>query len=129
LWRADAMPAQKSHKKKIGKKQIIQAIQAAGRKLGRAPIQAEFVRMSGIEVRVIKRHFRWFPTAVRAAGLSQAGHKVKAADILQNWAEVVRRLGHIPTFREYGREGRYCTTVFQRRFGGWAAIGDTFLRF
>ena len=120
------MPARK---KQITKKQIVDAIQAIARNLGRTPIQAEFVRVSGIKVRTIKRHFRWFPAAVRAAGLAQAGQKVESADILQNWADVARSLGHIPTFREYGREGRYSASVFKRRFGGWAAIGEAYLRF
>ncbi len=119
-----------SARKKIpGKKQIIRAIQSVAHKLGRAPIQAEFVRLSGIKLPTIKRYFRWFPAAVRAAGLMQAAQRVKSADILQDWAEVTRRLGHIPSFREYVREGRYCTTVFQRRFGGWVATREAYLRF
>ena len=122
------MPARK--KKTPGKKQILRAIQAVARKLGHAPVQAEFVRMSGIEVRAIKRYFRRFPSAVRAAGLrGQAGQKVESADILQNWVEVVRKLGHIPSYREYGEEGRYGATLIQRRFRRWALIPEAYLRF
>ena len=121
------MPARK---KRISRKQLIRAIQAVARKLGHPPIQAEFMRMSGIELREIKRYFRRFPSAVRAAGMrSQAGHKVDSTEILQNWAEVVRRLGHIPSYREYGEEGRYGAAVFQRRFGGWSTVADAYLRF
>jgi hypothetical protein len=131
------MPARKKQtskkqtsKTQISPKQIIRAIQAVARKLGRAPIQAEFARMSRIDVAAVKHHFRRFPAAVRAAGLrSQAGHKVDSADMLQNWAEVARRLGHLPSYKEYCAEGRYGATIFQKRFGGWAITADAFLRF
>jgi HNH endonuclease len=121
------MPARK---KTPGRKQIIQAIRKAAQKLGHAPIQAEFVRLSGIELRAVKRYFLRFPSAVRAAGLrTQAGQKLESAEILQNWGEVVRKLGHTPSYTEYGEEGRYGATIFQRRFGGWSHVGEAFLRF
>ncbi|HZS26785.1 MAG TPA: hypothetical protein VFB76_06115 [Candidatus Angelobacter sp.] len=107
------MPARK---KQITKQQIIRAIQTVARKLGRVPIQAEFVRISGVEAAAVRRHFGQFFRAAHAAGLKQAWGKVDSADILQDWAEVVRRLGHIPTYREYGEEGRYSTNIAQKRF-------------
>ena len=121
------MPARK---KIPGKKQIIHAIRAAARKLGRAPIQAEFVRMSGIEARAIKRHFRWFPAAVRAAGLTtQAGQRIESADMLKDWGEVARRMGRVPGYNDYIREGRYGPTVFQRRFRRWSMVSTGFMSF
>src|ERR1051325_4748933 len=119
------MPARK---KMPGKKQIIQAMRRAARKLGRTPIQAEFVRMSGIEAAAVRRNFGQFFRAAHAAGLkAQRGQKVDTADILENWAEVVRKLGHIPTFREYSQEGRYCTTAVQKRFRRWSLIPQAYL--
>src|SRR5947209_4716490 len=120
------MPANK----KIGKKQIIEAIQATARKLGRTPIQAEFVRMSGIDVTSIKRHFRWFPTAVQAAGMeTPAGQRVETAEALKDWGNVTRKLGRIPKFIEYTEEGRFSPTVFQRRFGRWSMVSAGFAHF
>jgi hypothetical protein len=119
----------KASKKKLGKKQIIRAIHSIARKLGRSPIQAEFVRMSGIDITAVKRQFGWYPRAVRAAGLAtQSGQKVDSGAILQDWAEVARKLGHIPNYYEYAEEGRYGASGF-RRFGGWALIPDAYLRF
>lgn len=131
------MPARKKQiskkqvsKQQITKQQIIRAIQTVARKLGRVPIQAEFTRMSGIDVASVRRHFGQFFRAAHAAGLKAAsGQKVDSADILENWAEVVRKLGHIPTFREYNQEGRYCTTAVQKRFRRWSLIPEAFLRF
>jgi HNH endonuclease len=121
------MPARK---KIPGKKQIIRAIQSVARKLGHTPIQAEFVRMTGINVRAIQRHFNGFPTAVNEAGLRwQSGKKVETAAILQDWAEVARRLGHIPGYKEYGRQGRYSTTIIYRRFRRWEKLKEAFLAF
>lgn len=126
------MPARKKQasKKQISKKQIIRAIQTVARKLGRTPIQAEFVRMAGIDVAVIKRNFGEFFRVAHAAGLkAQIGKKADSADILQDWAAVVRRLGHTPSYKEYGREGRYGTTLLMKRFRRWAIIPEAFLRF
>ena len=129
------MPARKKQitkpqitKQQVSKQQIIRAIQTVARKLGRVPIQAEFVRMSRIDVASIRRHFGQFFRAAHAAGLKAAsGQKVDSADILENWAEVVRKLGHIPTFREYSQEGRYCTTAVQKRFRRWSLIPEAYL--
>ena len=125
------MPARKKQasKKQISKKQIIRAIQTVARKLGRTPIQAEFVRMSGIEVREIKQHFHWFPTAVVAAGLeTAAGKRAETAEILRDWGSLARKLGRRPAFGEYVREGRFSPTVFQRRFRRWSMVSAGFVR-
>ena len=117
-------------KKIPGKKKIIRLIQSVARKLGYVPIQAKFVRMSGIDVRAIRRHFKKYPTAVKAAGFMwHSGKKTETAAILQDWAEVARRLGHIPGYKEYGRQGRYSTTIIYRRFRRWEALKDAFLAY
>jgi HNH endonuclease len=117
-------------KKIPGKKQIIRVIQSVARKLGRTPNQAEFVRMSGIEVAAIKRYFRWFPTAVRAAGLtSPSGQRVETAEALKDWGNLVRKLGRLPGFSEYMQEGRFSPTLFQRRFRRWSMVSAGFVRY
>jgi hypothetical protein len=114
----------------ITKKQILEAIEETARKLGRTPIQAEFVRLSGIDIATLKQHFRWFPTAVRAAGLSpQGGKRIDSADMLKDWGQVVRRLGRIPGFEDYTREGGHGATVLQKRFQKWSLVPAAFIEF
>ncbi|ELZ96560.1 homing endonuclease associated repeat-containing protein [Haloferax sulfurifontis] len=61
--------------------------------------------------------------AVRAAGFdANPGSNIDAPDdddLLEALADLTRELGRVPTRDEMDERGRYGTTVYQRRFGGW----------
>ncbi len=115
----------------ITREKIISELQAAALELGHAPTTTEFARLSGIHNRSAKRYFPTYLEAVRAAGLepNPTGQRLNSAAILEDWGEVVRKLGFVPTRREYLREGKYGYVVFRNRFQKWSLVPPAFYRF
>jgi len=118
-------------RRSLTREKIISALQAAARELGHAPTTTEFARLSGIHDRSARRYFPTYLEAVRAAGLepNPAGQRLNSAAILEDWGEVVRKLGYVPTRREYLREGRHGYIVFRNRFQKWSQVPAAFYRF
>ena len=115
----------------ITKEQIIAAMQAAERKLGHTPTTTEFTRESGINDRNASRHFKTYLAAVRAAGLepNKRGQRLTSAALLADWGEVARKVGWVPTRKEYLRQGRHGYIVFRSRFQRWTEVPTEFCRF
>jgi len=115
----------------ITKDQIIAAMRAAAEKLGHAPTTTEFTRLSGINDRNASRLFKTYLSAVRAAGLepNKRGQRLTSAALLADWGEVARKVGWVPTRREYLREGSYGYIVFRSRFQRWVNVPKDFCRF
>jgi hypothetical protein len=116
---------------RITREKIISALQAAAAELGHSPTTTEFARVTGIHDRSARRFFRTYLEAVRAAGLepSPVGQRLNSARILEDWGQVVRKMGFVPTRREYLQEGRYSYLVFSRRFHKWSMVPSAFYRF
>jgi hypothetical protein len=115
----------------ITKDQIIAAIQAAAQTLGHTPTTTEFTRLSGINDRNASRLFKTYLGAVKAAGLEphKKGQRLSSAGLLEDWGEVARKVGWVPTRREYLREGRHGYLVFRSRFQRWVNVPKEFCRF
>jgi len=115
----------------ITKDQIIAAMQAAAQTLGHTPTTTEFTRLSGINDRNASRLFKTYLGAVKAAGLEphKKGQRLSSAGLLEDWGEVARKVGWVPTRREYLREGRHGYLVFRSRFQRWVNVPKEFCRF
>jgi hypothetical protein len=117
--------------KLISKEQIITALQAAARKLGRAPNGLEFREMSGITKFMVARRFQTYNAALRAAGLtpSTSGTRIETAILFEDWGKVTRKIDGVPSQSEYLRDGKYSLDCLIRRVHGWARIPAEFQRF
>jgi hypothetical protein len=115
----------------ITKEQIIAVIQSAARELGRTPTCVELEKLSGLKDKTIRRHFHTYMGAVKAAGLEphKQGQRLSSAALLEDWGQVVRKLGCIPTRKEYLREGNHGIISFWNRFHGWAKVPIEFCEF
>lgn len=115
----------------LTRKQILSAIRAAARQLGRAPTRAEFLRLTGIHYCKLRPHFPGYRDAVRAAGLSPdpGGLRIGTADLLADWARLARKKGRVPTRDEYYREGRHAPRSVETRFDRWTQVPSAFLKF
>ncbi|MBX3381664.1 MAG: hypothetical protein KF805_16335 [Phycisphaeraceae bacterium] len=112
----------------VGRQEIIDAIKAAEKRLGRAPKRAEFFGRSGISKRALSGLFESWPEAVRAAGMRPHRRaKVRAAeDLIADWGRVVRMLGRRPTQIEYQKSGQFSWFQWKSKFGRWAAAERVF---
>jgi Homing endonuclease associated repeat len=107
------------------KRDIIAAIQRAGRELGRAPSRGELKSRTGVSHYRVLTQFRSLRQAVRAAGLtpSAKGERVSTEELMRDWERVRKKLGRRPSRAEYVREGKYSAGTFVGRFGSWGNIG------
>jgi len=116
----------------LSRSQILRALRAAARQLGRAPTRAELLRLTGIHYGRLIPHFPGgYRAAVRAAGLSPdpGGLRIGTAALLTDWARLARKKGRIPTREEYEREGRHASASLETRFHRWSQVPSAFLKF
>jgi hypothetical protein len=115
----------------IMKEQIITKLKAAARKLGRAPSRKEFREMCGITRYTAGRYFQTYRAALGAAGLMpcQSGKTIEMAVLMEDWGNVARRVGGVPSESEYLREGSYSIACLSRRVQKWSAVPAEFCRF
>ena len=127
------MDVPKPINKKAGKtkEEIIAAVQEAARKLGRTPRSREFRLLSEISMWQVEGRFGKYCNAIRAAGLnpSRQGVKLETAAMLEDWGRVVRKVGGVPTRRQYKEAGSYAPSSYEARFDGWVKIPEAFTRF
>jgi hypothetical protein len=115
----------------MNKQEILKAIHVCAKKLGRNPGLRELRQMGGITEAAITKHFGRLSKALAEAGLEAigSGFEVAASALLLDWAGVVRKVGKIPTAREYTETGKYTFQPFVRRYAHWARVKDAFRKF
>jgi hypothetical protein len=115
----------------MSKEEILKAIQACARKLGRNPNLRELRTMAGINESALYRKLGNLKKALLAAGLrvSGSGFYSGRSELLLDWARVVRKLGKLPSVVAYEREGNYTSQPIRDRFGSWKGMGEVFRKF
>ncbi|MDZ4684824.1 MAG: hypothetical protein SH850_07000 [Planctomycetaceae bacterium] len=111
---------------------LLEAVRSAVTAAGGVRItRQQFIASSGLKLSDLFRHFSKWSDALTAAGFSFNGYneRIEPEELLADWAVLVRKLQRIPTRNEYKLEGDYSTGVFDRNFGSWSAIPDTFRTF
>lgn len=112
----------------MSKQHVIEAINQAAKKLGRVPSVPDLERVSGITREKLRKHFPSMRQAVRAAGLEPGPDMVRnrTAELLENWGEVARKIGRLPSTKHYDMAGKYSKATFWNRFGPWNTIAEQF---
>lgn len=111
---------------------LLDAIRAAVNAAGGVWItQNQFLEESGLRQGDLHRHFPNWTTALAAAGFSfsRPNEKIDSADLLSDWALVIRKHRAIPTRAQYSLEGNYSASVFGRNLGPWVSIPELFRAF
>lgn len=112
----------------MSKSEVIEAIRAAAGKLGRVPATAELESLCGIPRNEIRRYFASLRQALRAAGFQPGPELIRqtSQSMLEDWGAVARKLGHLPSGRQYNLAGRSCASAFSKRFGSWSRVPAKF---
>src|SRR5580765_7118534 len=113
------------------KQEILKAIRACAKKLKRNPSLRELRQMGGVTEAAIAKHFGRLGKALAEAGLEAtgSGFEVPMSALLLDWAAVARKLGKLPTAREYTETGKYSHAPFVSRFANWARVRDALRKF
>jgi hypothetical protein len=114
----------------MNKAEIVKAIQKCARKLHRNPTLRE-VEAAGVTRGVLYDRWGGLGNAMAAAGLTTTGAGFLRPDstVLLDWAAVARKLGKVPSAREYVRTGQYHHLTFIGRFKYWSNVPQTFAKF
>lgn len=90
-----------------------------------------FLKTSGLKLADLFRHFPKWSDALAAAGVSvdPYNQRIPPDDLLDDWGQITRSKGRIPTRNEYKLEGSFSPGVFDRNFGSWSKIPESFRAF
>lgn len=111
---------------------LLDAIRAAAEAAGGARLtRQQFLKVSGFKLGDLFRYFPKWSDALAAAGIDIAPYnqRIQPEDLLTDWAQLTRTKKQIPTRNEYKIEGSYSVGVFERNFGPWSSIPDSFRQF
>lgn len=107
---------------------LLDAIRAAAGAAGGARLtRQQFLKVSGLKLADLFRHFPKWSDALVAAGIDvdPYNQRIPPEDLLADWAQLTRTKKQIPTRNEYKIEGSYSAGVFERNFGPWSSIPNT----
>ncbi|MGE5323451.1 MAG: homing endonuclease associated repeat-containing protein [Actinomycetota bacterium] len=113
------------------REEIISALKQCAATLRHAPSHKEFLAHSGVTIRMVKKVFPTYISALTEAGLERrgGGHTLTMHSLFKDWAGVVRKVGKIPTMAEFGIYGRYSTIPYISRFVTWTQVPRCLHRF
>src|SRR5471032_208909 len=105
-------------------RELVRDLRRVARKTGRRHVTSAFYAEHGtFRPNTLARRFGSWNAALGAAGLTVTQHwKVPDAVLLKNLADVWRKLGRQPTWRELTKRGgfsKFAGATYKRRFGTW----------
>src|SRR5437660_1478084 len=85
------------------------AVKKCAGELGRTPNLSDFRRHTNISPRQVRRFFGTYTRMLHESGVERQGPGcvVSLRSMFEDWGQVVRTLGRIPTMADYELEGRY----------------------
>jgi HNH endonuclease len=118
-------------RKAVTREQILAAVRAKAKQLGRAPSFREIAVSFRVRKAKIKKYFGSYGVALRACGMDRprGRNEVTMEELFKGWAEVARKLGKIPTIYEYETRTNHSLRPLVRRFGGWRKVPRGILKY
>src|SRR5580765_7957485 len=109
----------------MSKEKIIAAIKECAEKLGRAPSQPELRGLyPTINMGMIRKFLGSYTQALEESGFAGegCGYEATMDDLFRDWAQIVRKMGKVPTMTEYDRESRYSVRPLMGRLRSWKQV-------
>jgi Homing endonuclease associated repeat len=110
--------------KRMSREEVMEAIKQAAKELGHVPTIHELKAKTRVGAYDIRKHFGVYTMALEACGLERhgSGYHLNRDQIFEDWSQVTRLLGKIPTLVEYSLYGRYSPKPLTRHFGEWKCL-------
>jgi Homing endonuclease associated repeat len=112
-------------RKNMSKEEIVAAIKECAEKLGRAPSQPELRGLCpSINMGMIRKFLGSYTQALEESGFAGegCGYEATMDDLFRDWAQIVRKMGKVPTMTEYDRESRYSVRPLMGRLRSWKQV-------
>jgi hypothetical protein len=106
------------------KEEIIAVVKKTTEELGRVPTLEQLVEMKKVTRGGVRRKFATYKALLEACGLERhgPGYAVGREALFLDWAGLARRLGRVPSGREFEVFGEHCRKPMTRHFGPWAQM-------
>jgi len=112
---------------KFTRDQIVEALVSLGAELGRTPSKSDFFAKFSLNQHHFEKHFNTYNDALAAANLPPNILKCRDADqLLDDWGNLARKLGHVPTLIEYRSQGKYSFNALRCLFDSWKGVAKAF---
>jgi hypothetical protein len=118
----------------MSRQEIIKAIVDCVDKLAYVPSFAEFVKMTQISRRQIRKNFGSFTRALQECNLQRremggGGKKLPLEKLFADWVSVVQKLRKMPSMSEYELLSKYTSGPLVRWFGSWRQVPNGLKQF
>jgi len=114
----------------VTKEEVIAEIRKLTQKLGHVPTLRELLRGKKVTRHALRRNFRTYREALAACGLERRGsYRLPVAELFEDWARIVRKLGRVPKSAEYNAHSQYSRSTLVDRFGGWTRVPAALLHY
>jgi hypothetical protein len=106
------------------KEEIVAAILQCTEELRHAPSVGELLTRTKVSLYAIRKTFGNYQRALKDCGLERdgAGYTLNMDTLFPDWANVVRKLGRVPTITDYRLHGRHSYRPLVRHFGSWLSV-------
>jgi hypothetical protein len=108
----------------VTKEEMISAVKECAEKMGRVPSFPELQIATQITNRTMRSNFGNYSRMLEICGLERqgAGFKIGMKTLFLEWAELARKMGKLPTLRDYEAKSQFSVMPLTSGFGGWKRV-------
>ncbi len=107
-------------RKKTTKEELIKELERLSNTLGRPPQVSDMNALGEYSAHTYKKRFGSWNGALEKIGMeSESIHNATRDDLINEMQQLAEELGHPPRTEHMDTEGKYSSTTYQNRFGGW----------
>jgi hypothetical protein len=112
------------------KEEIIAIVKERTAELGHAPTVAEFLALSKVTRRQVRKHFGTHRRMLAASGAERegSGYALSMRSLFLDWARIARSLGKLPTIIDYAQHSKYSHGPLRNRFRYWGDVPEGMLQ-
>ena len=115
----------------LNREEIIALLRKIAEELGHRPNQFEFWQTARAKKEHVRRLFGSYRELVQEAGFEALGpgFHIRPEQLFEDWVQVVRKMGRVPSVTQYNKVGRYSHRAFRSRWNSWQDVPAAMLEF
>ncbi len=115
----------------MSREEVMEIIRQANQETGRVPTFKQLMQAKRLTQYDIRKHFGVYAAALNACGLEGTGSGYDAGlrNLFNDWVEVTRRVGRVPTVGDYELHSRYSLKPLMKQFGTWHRVAPAMAQY
>ncbi|HYX54208.1 MAG TPA: hypothetical protein VE783_12205 [Candidatus Limnocylindrales bacterium] len=115
----------------LNREEIIALVKKVAEELGHRPNQFEFWQAAKAKKEHVRRLFGSYRELVQEAGFEALGpgFHITPEQLFEDWVQVVRKTGRVPSVMQYNKLGRYSHRAFRTRWNSWQDVPAAMMEF